>query len=128
MKILHQYLYSLKQNLKMKEMSNSLFEKYIDYDDKKVIRIIRKILIIYSRSYKKLLLNKYELYCKDKEEFLFIVLISVKLFDNSSSFDNSIVRKRNKKIILIFIFKYDFFIKYLFKIFLFYILFYNKYK
>ncbi len=38
-------------------MSNSLFEKYIDYDDKKVIKIIRKILIIYSRSYKKLLLR-----------------------------------------------------------------------
>ena len=38
-------------------MSNSLFEKYIDYDDKKVLKTIRKIIIIYSRHHKKLLLR-----------------------------------------------------------------------
>ena len=56
-KILSQYLSYSKKNLKFKEISNRLFEKYIDYDDKKVLKTIRKIIIIYSRHHKKLLLR-----------------------------------------------------------------------
>ena len=56
-KILSQYLSFSKKNLKFKDISNKIFEKYIDYDDKKVLRTIRKIIIIYSRNHKKLLLR-----------------------------------------------------------------------
>ena len=56
-KILTQNLQFSKKNLKFKDISNRLFEKYIDFDDKKVLRIIRKILIIYSRYHKKLLIR-----------------------------------------------------------------------
>ena len=56
-KILSQYLSYSKKNLKFKDISNRLFEKYIDYDDKKVLRTIRKIIIIYSRYHRKLLLR-----------------------------------------------------------------------
>ena len=56
-KILSQYLSFSKKNLKFKDISNRLFEKYIDYDDKKVLRTIRKIIIIYSRYHRKLLLR-----------------------------------------------------------------------
>ncbi len=48
---------SSKKNVKFKEISKRIFDKYIDYDDKKVLKIIRKILIIYSRNHKKLLLR-----------------------------------------------------------------------
>ena len=38
-------------------ISNNIYEKYVDYDDEKVIRIIRKVFIIYTHSIKQIKLR-----------------------------------------------------------------------
>lgn len=50
-------------------ISNNIYEKYVDYDDEKVIRIIRKVFIIYTHSIKQIKL-KYFLRYKLKSALL----------------------------------------------------------
>jgi hypothetical protein len=79
-------LSSSKKNVKFKEISKRIFDKYIDYDDKKVLKIIRKILIIYSRNHKKLLLRILFKWKKNINEILNNNNKNIKQIKNITSF------------------------------------------
>ena len=51
-KTIQKFLEGKEKNFK--SMSNLMFEKYIDFDDKNLLKIFRKLMIIYSRYHKKI--------------------------------------------------------------------------
>ena len=92
-KTIQKFLEGKEKNFKL--ISNLMFEKYIDFDDKNLLKIFRKLMIIYSRYHKKI-----------KYIYFNLWKFKIKNFKKIKNKKNNINNDNNKSNEIIYVNKY----------------------